>query len=438
MAQQPWEQTVFKEGGMFKGVPFLYQEINGTVGRRTVLTEYPGSKAKPRVEDMGPATGIFKMDLFVMGPNYDVDRDALRAAFNEPGPGELVHPYWGTMQVTVHGPVNVVETTKRGGMAIFTVTFVQDGEELKLLETRPTDDIVDELADRVIEVAEEEFSALFTVVAAIESTIDAAVEAVQTVASAYNTIKGKIAAALQVINDATAAINSVVDGVVSLINTPAALAGQLTAMVRSVVTGVTSIGAAFEAAIEFFEGEDALPAEGNVIAARSRVNALMTAIADIGAIPGTLPVLPTTGAQQQLIKAQNQKALDRLMKANSIAVVSQVAVTLDYESYDQAQLMRGAITELIDTLIADDELSDDLYSPLCNLRAALTEHFNLVANSLPELRDYTPVQTIPALVLAYQIYGDSRREADILSRNPGIRDQTAVPGGQAIKVVSDE
>lgn len=437
MAKQPWEQTVYDEG-MWKGAPFLYQEVKGTIGRRTILTEYPGKKAKPRVEDMGPATGIFTMDVFVMGPNYDVDRDVLRAAFNDPGPGELIHPYWGKMQCTVHGPVSVVETTRRGGMAVFSVTFVQDGADLKLLETRPTEDIVDELAEQVVEVSESEFSELFTVIAAIESTIDAAVEAVQTVASAYNTIKGKIAAALQVINDATAAINSVVDGVVNLINTPAALAGQLTAMVRSVVTGVTSIGAAYEAAIDFFDGEDALPAEGNVIAARTRVNTLMQSISDIGAIPATLPALPTTGAQQQRIKAQNQKALDRLMKANSIAVVSQVAVTLDYESFDQAQDMRAAITDLIDTLLLDDELSDDLYSPLCNLRAALTEHFNSVADSLPELKDYTPIQTIPALVLAYQIYGDSRRESDILSRNASIRDQTAVPGGVTLKVLNDE
>lgn len=437
MAKQPWEQTVY-DVGMFRGVPFLYQEVKGTVGRRTILTEYPGKEAKPRVEDLGPASGIFTMELFVMGPDYDVERDALRAAFNEPGPGELVHPYWGTMDVTVHGPVNVVETTRRGGMATFTATFVQDGAKLELLEERATDVTVFGVTEQVITVAESEFAALFTVAAAIASTVDAAVEAVQAVSSAISNIKGKIAAAMQVVNEATAAINSVVDGVVDLINTPAALAGALTAAVRSVVTGVTSIGAAFEEAIDFFDGEETLPAEGNVIAARTRVSTLMNAIADIALIPDSLPALPTSSAQQQLIKAQNQKALDRLMKANTIAVVSQIAVELDYESYDQAQDMRGAITELIDVLLLDDDLSDDMYAPLCNLRASLAEHFTAVASSLPELRDYTPVQTIPALVLAYQIYGDSKREVEILARNPTLRDQTAVPGGVAIKVLIDE
>ncbi len=146
---------------------------------------------------------------------------------------------------------------------------------------------------------------------------------------------------------------------------------------------------------------------------------------------------PAGTAQQQSIKRTNQECLVRLVKASVIASVAETAVELDFESYEQALSLREQITDLVDDLLTDSGVGDDLYGPLADLRASVTVHFDGVASSLPELQEYMPIITMPALLLAYQIYGDISREPEILARNPSIRDQSAVPGWQAIKVLID-
>lgn len=432
-----WRDNLYE--GTWKGIPFFLDgEVRSTIGRRTITNVYPGNQSKPHVEDMGPAPRRFTLNMLVIGKNYDVDRDEFLGSFAEGGQGELVHPFWGPMQCTVEGEVTCTESTKRGGTAIFSVTFVQDGADLDLLSPVATEVAIEEVTEKIIVIAESEFAELFSVAEGIASTIDAAVQAVQTVATAINQVRGKIAAALQVIDSAAQAITSVADAVVSLIQTPQLLAAQLTNVVRQVVDGVTSIDAAYNAAIDFFDGEDALPSEGNVIAARSRVTALLDAAVGFLAVPLALPAIIAGTAQQQAIKAQNQKVLARLVRANSVCVLSQVAVDLQFESFDQAQQMRVALTDLIDALVDDDELSDSLYAPLCELRASLAAHFSQAANTLPELQDYVPIQSTPAIVVAYRVYGDSKREAELLARNPQLRDPSAVPGGQVIQVLTDD
>ena len=48
----------------------------------------------------------------------------------------------------------------------------------------------------------------------------------------------------------------------------------------------------------------------------------------------------------------------------------------------------------------------------------------------------TPEATQPALVLAYGLYEDAGREAEIVTRNK-VRHPGFVPGGQALEVLAD-
>ena len=58
--------------------------------------------------------------------NYLPDRDALIAACDTYGPGTLVHPTLGTMQVNCDTWA-VSETRERGGVATFEMVFVEAG-----------------------------------------------------------------------------------------------------------------------------------------------------------------------------------------------------------------------------------------------------------------------------------------------------------------------
>lgn len=423
--------------GAFRGVIFYFVDVESEIGRRTLVKEFPGRDAAS-AEDLGLAARRFTIEMFVLGPDYDAARDELRVALETPGPAELVHPFWGVMNVVLEKPARVRESTKEQGIARFTASFVEVGVSELTTVTVDTGTALTEAAGKAADVAGDEFAEEFSVIGAIADVAEQAIEVVQGVASAINRIQGKIAAALQVIDDAQSAITDLSDQASELIRTPIALANSITDVISTVMAGINSVTDAFTALSEFFgtDGEDALPSTGSAFSTASRTEALARSVADLGAFGDDLPVYPENTAQEQ-IRMENQRQLVRLTKVSTAVEACNLAAVLDFESLDQADGLRVLITDLLDGMLNDELLPDALYVALANLRAAAVDHLSQAANSLPELDDYTPGATLPALVIAYQIYGDPRRESELLLRNPQLRDPTAVPGGEAIKVLSD-
>lgn len=426
------------QAGFFRGVPFFYSSVEGEIGRRTAVKEFPG-RDKPFVEDLGRRARRFTIDMFVVGNDYDVARDDLRTALELPGSGELEHPYWGTMTVTVDGPVRVRETTKEGGAAFFTVTFLEAGNELTSVEPPDTGVAVTDAATKVKDVSSTQFAAGFSVAGAIAEVAEDAAALVEDAASTLNSVRGKIAAALQVVDDTKNAIDAVVDTAADLVQTPITLANSLVDLYTAVLSGITQITDAFLDLVEFFgaDGEDAVANTGSLLQTQTRVTALTRAVTELATYGDNFPELPET-TSQQIIAAENQRQLVRLVKAFIAATAAETAVELELENLDQAEQIRDLITSVLDDALSDDLLPDEVYGPLVDLRATVVEHLNQAVGTLPELDDYLVGSTTPALVIAYQIYGDASRDSEILARNPQLKDPTAVPGQQTIKVLSDD
>ena len=112
--------------GSFRGAEFGVQAHTASGGgRRAQVHEYPG-RDTPFVEDLGRRAHEFRLRAFVVGDDYDRDRDRLRAACNVRGPGILIHPYLGVMSA-VCLDLRIIETTRQGRMATFDLTFVEAG-----------------------------------------------------------------------------------------------------------------------------------------------------------------------------------------------------------------------------------------------------------------------------------------------------------------------
>ena len=102
----------------FRGVRFSVDETEAPIaGRRVAVHEYPG-RDQPFVEDMGRVTKRWTVEAFVLGDDYDVVRDELIEASDMPGPGELVHPYLGSLQVFCTA-CSLTERPREGRMARF-------------------------------------------------------------------------------------------------------------------------------------------------------------------------------------------------------------------------------------------------------------------------------------------------------------------------------
>ncbi|WP_431477940.1 DNA circularization protein [Massilia eburnea] len=111
----------------FRGVPFAVISGSLTAGRRLARHEYP-QRNLPYLEDMGRRAREYKVEAYVIGPDYMSGRDQLLAAIEEEGPGQLVHRYYGTKMVAV-AECELTESTEFGGMARFTLQFVEAGEQ---------------------------------------------------------------------------------------------------------------------------------------------------------------------------------------------------------------------------------------------------------------------------------------------------------------------
>ncbi|HDC1985918.1 TPA: DNA circularization N-terminal domain-containing protein, partial [Salmonella enterica] len=83
--------------GTFRGVPFLvYREQRQRGGRRLVKREYP-LRDTGSSDDLGRKLRERTFTAIVLGDDRDSQRDALIAALEAPGAGELNHPEFGVL-----------------------------------------------------------------------------------------------------------------------------------------------------------------------------------------------------------------------------------------------------------------------------------------------------------------------------------------------------
>lgn len=385
----------------FRGVPFFVESSERTGGRRSADNEFPFRDDAPYVEDLGRKGRTFPLEGFVIGAGYMVERDALLTALEAEGPGELTHPYYGTLRVSV-GAYRVRETTGEGGMARFSMEF----KETSTAPTQPTSTVdasavLVNTASAARVIAGAEFVAKFNVLA---------------------TLKDSIGAGL-------GAVGSAVGRVLETIDTEgqelALLTGQLSAL-SSMASGAAYTPVGVVASLSgIFQGLGA----GMLRALEANASAAMLALylLDLGERP------PAT-TLARVVERENFDALQHLVQRLVLIEASVIVSGQTFVSYDDALAARSAITGLMDDHA--DVVADDFFPTLQGIRGAVIAAVPGDALDLPRLVHYTPRVTLPSLVLAHQLYGSLDREEDLIRRNkipaPGF-----IAGGIALEILSE-
>lgn len=106
----------------FRGVEFGVTRASDALGRRVVVHEFP-QRDLPFAEDTGLKPRTVGVTGFVLGQDFMARRDRLEEALNQAGPGLLVHPWYGELNVSCTS-AQVEHTADDGGMAVFTMAFV--------------------------------------------------------------------------------------------------------------------------------------------------------------------------------------------------------------------------------------------------------------------------------------------------------------------------
>lgn len=420
----------------FRDAEFEVAEAEKGLGRRIALHEYP-LKDKPMTEDLGRRARTFTVEAFVIGPDYMDRRDALEKACEQAGPGTLVHPYRGTLSVVLED-ARIRESNQYGGMAVFSLAFLESGENIN--PGASTDHLanVDSVASSAVETFGNVFAEQFNPVGPsfIAATgLSDSLSALGMVSSSVGSIRGAVGSA---ISDFQAGVNLVRSTVGSVVSLPGQLAGLVTGViggltndiVDAATTVASTVGWAVSLPLSVVDASLELTRFGEQLSTSVRPSVH----------GGQLSVLPRTTAMR-VRQFNNRAALVSLVRRAAVAEACKAAVRADYDSYDQAAETRDKVAAALDDLItqAGDVGDDDAYRALVKLRAAIVPALADLGTDLARVVSRaTPPGPLPALVLAYDLYENVTREAELLGRNAGaIGNPVILPQGEAIEVLSD-
>lgn len=396
MAEQTWRDQL--QPATFRGVAFNVLLVDGQLGRRNVVHEYP-LRDLPYAEDLGRKAREFTLDAFVIGADYMPARDKLIEAIEKPGSGELVHPYRGRLQVVVVS-ARVSESTQEGGLARFQITFVESGEALNPEPRTDTKTTVNTAADNAQVASEASFAKLFSITG-FQDFVE--IESLTTLNNSLNSIRLAANSGLTnaIMPDFLFELTGVSNSLASLIRTPVNLASGLSGLIKS------------------------LP---------SIANNPLTALASLRSLFGFTSTGNsfTTTTPSRTQTTSNQTATINLVRQSAIIEAAKVATTLTPASFDEAIALRDEIAGQLETQSATTD--DALYSALTDLRVAVIQDLNTRAADLERVINYFNPATMPALVVAYQLYGNMSRLDDLIARNH-VRHPGFVPGGRVLEIL---
>jgi len=397
MAGQSWRDKL--QTASFRGIPFKVESTSGDIGRRVVVHEYP-QRDLPYTEDLGRKAREFSLEAFVIGTDYMTARDRLVNAIETVGAGELVHPYRGRSQVVVTS-CRVSESTADGGMAKFSLSFTEAGVPVNPKPRTDTKAVVKKAALKAKAAKQSWFAQEFSVVKAKASVVTAA-----------------IAKANAVLNTLRLAANSVLSG--ALLPDFVHDLFSMAASVSSLILFPVNLAQGFMGMVTGLSGIANSP-----LAALSALRSLF----GFGSDDVVVAPLTPGGVQQ----AANQAALSSLIRTTAIIEACVVATEITPASYNEAIALRDELTAVLEA--EAETATDDVYRALMELRLAVIADITLRAADLSRLVSVTVPVTLPALVVAYNLYGTVAKADSLVARNH-IRHPGFVPGGQALEVLT--
>lgn len=395
-----WKEKLL--AGSFRNVGFLIESAAGEIGRRVALHQYP-LRDKPYAEDLGRQARRFTLDAFVLGPDYMTVRDALIDALETPGPGLLVHPYLGEMTVTVLEARGPQESTRQGGLARFSITFVESGEKVFPAKKSDTSRLLQEKSGLAANVLQSEFGFSFDATGRPEFIGVHAQTLLGKVTNKLDALRRSIPGVPSQVTAYVAQLQRFSSTIEDLIRTPADLAAEVYGLVADVAL---------------------LP---------DRPNRAIKAYRQLwDALSGEPEISRTTASRVR--QADNQQALQSLVQRAAVVEAVRTVSTMTFESYDDAVTLRSELADRLDAEM--DTADDETYRVLTDLRVALVRDLNARSANLARVVRYTPALTLPALVVAYRLYDDAGRDGEIAARNR-IRHPGFVTGGRELEVLTD-
>lgn len=406
---------------MLGGIQLHYQKVDTDAGRRTVVHEFYGSQRQSYVEDIAPVTWRASIDVFVVGENYHLVRDDLVAVLNKPGPHEFIHPLRGSFQVRLGSPARLTESVSEGGMVrIGQLDLVEAGDSFPQIYVASSRKLVG-MAFQTAEVMAA--TTRLDLTNANDKTRLGLLGALRAVTSALRKMNGRVTAQLNRIDSVSNAIQQFEASLEQLLNTPNALMSSLTGLALSVTSLIDKIPTGRTVTVE----DPVFPVASTVEATVNDLGTFTTSTPEIVGVTG--------GTQKDIADAAHAEIQLQAQTAGFVAGAG-VAGIVPFASATQAGSMLTLIGNGLAQSMAAPGLPPEAFQSLADLRATTIRHLIDRQAKLPRIVKITTPTTMPADVLAWEIYGDASRAAELVLRNR-IAHPSYVPAGTVLEIVLD-
>lgn len=398
---QTWRDQMLPAS--FRGISFLIPQASVPIGMKGQLHEFP-QRDEPYFEQLGKQSQVHRLVCWIIGDDCFERRDKFMEAIQTPGPGELVHPWLGRMQVKA-GEGELTHDFNAGGMAAFEVTFYPD-TPLKF----PTAKV----------------NSQQQVVKASDSLLDSALARYKTAMAKVDQARLGLARLRNSLSGVYTVIQQQFSSIVGVFT-------NLTGFVQSLMNAPDSLSSLFssyfsEFSVDDYLGDDSGSTYRNTVATATQQTEAVSSINSVSQAGG---VDAAAASQAAANLVQDALLVQVALIISEMPIASQPVSTGTAPSVEQQAVQPVVRPEVP---VADDviELRDNLdeaifqaslkadpahYMVLNTLRQTIVKHLTSVAESGVRLIDITPAETLSALVLAYRRFGDATRESEVVQRN---------------------
>lgn len=377
----------------FRGIKFFIETGDDKFGRNTVKHQFP-NREKPFVEDMGKRLDSFQIEGYVVGDDHLDQKDQLRDAALVPGPGTLIHPFYGTIKVYCDD-LQIRQSSNEKRFTRVQFTFIEAGDPIAVDSTPHTQGKVRSNVDVSIDSIKNEFKPkwAYTKLAysATQSALAALKQANDSIVSAKQTFKTE---------------TQFVDDIGKIIGSLESIALDATGLAEGII-GLITFGI-----LEKDDNTNGIPD-------------LRESLKNLQQLYSFSPIVDLGSGVVDSLTAMVQQG--------AVVISSVLLSDIEYTSVDEAYLFRDSVLDALDGILSDD-IGDDLFASLTDLRVAVVTDIEARAATLSKLSTYTPSESMPVLVIANELYGSVDNEQDIIDRNKILHPGFAL-GGKPLSVL---
>jgi prophage DNA circulation protein len=367
----------------FKGATFLIDGTSTAGGRKTVTHEYPNSDRR-FVEDLGELREIYTVTGIIHGDTYFADRDNLIAQLKSSGPGELIHPFYGSVTV-VAKPYSLSENLTNLGVATFRMTFERSNESSFPKATANNSSLIDQKTTSTFDSMKADLINKFNVTKKFTGNFVDATATTTRIAAAMGINSDTVLKVTAETNEFSSLLETFVDN----INVNAFDSTNLAKDLFNVFGSFNGLGKTakdqFDILAGLFDFDD-----------------------------DQEEALPTT--VERVERIENRDILDSTMQINSLAQAYNVTTSLDFQTDEDVQNVKNVLDAQYEKVIENNNASDNTVQELKNLRVEVSKF--LEKESVNAFRVSTVhTNEIPMTLLAYQYYGDTEKTVQLLDLN---------------------